>query len=238
MYSDARRAPFLLSSCCTRWMFPMDTDRFEPTSNSDESPEQIETPSPAKQLLRPLLQLAVIVWLSSILAAFLTHATDPESGTLPIVIESPPLPSEPVGFASEPRASKIYLRPPEPAGKTKLVRNRGRFFRFPAETGTASWYGYDHIGRQTAGGEWFDPEAMIAAHKDLPLGSVVRVHRLDTKQTAIVTIRDRGPYVEGRIIDLAREPAARLNLLGEGIAPCRIEVLRYPLPKTEIESSS
>ena len=65
---------------------------------------------------------------------------------------------------------------------------------------------------------------MTAAHKTLPMGTVVRVTRLDTNRSVVVTINDRGPYIDGRIIDLARKPARKLDLLDKGIAPCRVEV--------------
>ena len=97
------------------------------------------------------------------------------------------------------------------------------------EEGVVSWYGYDHIGRRTASMAWFNPERLTAAHKSLPLGSVVRVTRLDNGLSVRVTINDRGPYIEGRIIDLSRRAAKELDLIEKGIAPCRVEVLRPPL---------
>lgn len=93
------------------------------------------------------------------------------------------------------------------------------------EQGIVSWYDEPQM---TAAGQWFDPEAMTAAHKTLPLGTIVRVTRLDTLQSVVVTINDRGPYVRGRVIDVARRPARQLDLLRKGLAPCRIEVLRLP----------
>ena len=91
------------------------------------------------------------------------------------------------------------------------------------EQGIVSWYDEPQM---TAAGQWFDPEAMTTAHKTLPFGTVVLVTRLDTLHSVVVTINDRGPYIRGRIIDVARRPARKLDLLRQGIAPCRIEVLR------------
>lgn len=113
-----------------------------------------------------------------------------------------------------------------------MVANVGPGYAYPPEDGIVSWYGYDHIGRQTATGAWFNPEAMTAAHKTLPFGTIVRVTRMDTSQSIIVTINDRGPYVEGRIIDLSRRAAKNLDLLGTGVTRCRVEVLKYPLVET------
>ena len=94
-----------------------------------------------------------------------------------------------------------------------------------SEQGVASWY---EESQMTASGGWFNPEAMTAAHKTLPFGSIVRVTRLDTRESVVVQINDRGPFVEGRVIDLARKPARKLGMLAKGIAPCRVEVLSGP----------
>lgn len=94
-----------------------------------------------------------------------------------------------------------------------------------SEEGIVSFYGKS---RKTASGQKFDPNAMTAAHKSLPFGTIVQVTRLDTLQSVIVRITDRGPYIKGRIIDLATAPARLLNLTEKGITRCRIDVLRFP----------
>lgn len=93
------------------------------------------------------------------------------------------------------------------------------------QEGVVSWY---DESKWTAMGTRFDPEQMTAAHKTLPFGTLVRVTRLDTFHSVVVEINDRGPFIEGRIIDLARRPAREMELLIKGIAPCRVEVLRMP----------
>lgn len=93
------------------------------------------------------------------------------------------------------------------------------------ETGTASWYGRWHRGRRTASGERFNPNAMTAAHRSLPLGTVVRVTNLENHRFVRVRINDRGPYVDGRIIDLSAAAARRLGMEKDGIARVRIEVV-------------
>lgn len=80
--------------------------------------------------------------------------------------------------------------------------------------GMASWYGPGFHGRRTASGERFNQYAMTAAHKTLPLGSLVRVTSLETNQSIIVRINDRGPYRRGYIIDLSKGAARALHMGG------------------------
>jgi len=94
------------------------------------------------------------------------------------------------------------------------------------ETGLASWYGKAYNKRQTASGEAYDMYAMTAAHKTLPLGTVVRVKNLENGRKVNVRINDRGPYVIGRIIDLSRTAARKLGMRDHGTAQVLIEVLR------------
>jgi rare lipoprotein A (peptidoglycan hydrolase) len=91
--------------------------------------------------------------------------------------------------------------------------------------GTASYYGGEFRGRKTATGERFNPTAMTAAHKTLPLGSRVRVTNLRNGRSVEVTINDRGPYTRGRIIDLSKGAARKLDMLHSGTARVRLEVL-------------
>ena len=93
------------------------------------------------------------------------------------------------------------------------------------ETGIASWYGDQFAGKLTANGEIFDPELVTAAHKTLPMPSVVRVTNLDNGKSLVVKLNDRGPYVTGRIIDLSRAAARKLGFLDAGIAKVRVQIL-------------
>lgn len=90
------------------------------------------------------------------------------------------------------------------------------------EVGTASWYGYQHDGRPTANGEVFHSNSVSAAHKTLPLPSVVEVINLDNGKRIRVRLNDRGPFVAGRIIDLSQEAARRLGFERAGIARVRV----------------
>ena len=94
-----------------------------------------------------------------------------------------------------------------------------------AETGVGSWYGDEFAGKLTAKGEIFDPEKITAAHKSLPMPSVVRVTNLDNGRSLVVRVNDRGPFVAGRIIDLSRESARLLGFKDQGIAKVRVKLL-------------
>jgi rare lipoprotein A len=94
-----------------------------------------------------------------------------------------------------------------------------------SETGVASWYGPGFNGNRTASGEVFDQEAMTAAHKTLPFGTIVRVENRDNGQVTEVEINDRGPFVKDRIIDLSKGAARSLDMLGTGTARVRISVV-------------
>ena len=93
------------------------------------------------------------------------------------------------------------------------------------ETGIGSWYGDKFAGKLTANGEIFDPTFATAAHKTLPMPSVVRVTNLDNGKSLVVRVNDRGPFVAGRIIDLSREAARLIGYKENGIARVRVQLL-------------
>jgi rare lipoprotein A len=103
-----------------------------------------------------------------------------------------------------------------------------------AETGMASWYGEPYHGHFAANGELYDMEAMTAAHPTLPFNTVVRVVNLSNDRSVQVRIIDRGPYVDGRIIDVSRAAARSLGLLDSGMDRVRIEVLRAGDPAAPV----
>jgi rare lipoprotein A len=98
------------------------------------------------------------------------------------------------------------------------------------ETGIASWYGAPYHNRPGSDGKIYNMNAMTAAHRTLPLGSIVRVTNVKTGHSAIVRITDRGPFIEGRILDLSRAAATKVDVVRAGIAQVRLEVLQAPLP--------
>ncbi|MGN0905529.1 MAG: septal ring lytic transglycosylase RlpA family protein [Bullifex sp.] len=103
-----------------------------------------------------------------------------------------------------------------------------------AEDGIASWYTADRKGALTANGEVFDTSSLSAAHRSLTFGSIVRVTDRETGASVDVRINDRGPYAEGRIIDLTPEAARQLGIYEKGIAEVTLEVLSEPeTPETK-----
>jgi rare lipoprotein A len=98
------------------------------------------------------------------------------------------------------------------------------------ETGMASWYGAPYHNRRGSNGEIYDMHAMTAAHLTLPLGSIARITNIRTGSAAVVRITDRGPFVEGRIVDLSLAAAKALDVYSPGTAQVRLEVLQAPVP--------
>jgi rare lipoprotein A len=115
--------------------------------------------------------------------------------------------------------------PPAPAirtapGRPPLVR--------ATETGVASWYGHPYHGRAAANGEIYDMEKLTAAHRTLPFGAIVQVTNLANDKSVEVRITDRGPFIDGRIIDLSHAAAVALDIVGAGLARVRLDVLSLP----------
>jgi rare lipoprotein A len=95
------------------------------------------------------------------------------------------------------------------------------------QQGLASFYSDRLAGRRTAAGEPYDPRALTAAHRTLPFGSIVDVVRADGRHVT-VRINDRGPHVDGRVIDLSRRAAAEIGLVRDGVGPVTLRVLYVP----------
>ena len=93
------------------------------------------------------------------------------------------------------------------------------------ERGVASWYGPQFHGRLTSNGEVYDMHKMTAAHKLLPLGTWVEVTNLKNGKKAVVRVNDRGPFVDGRVIDLSKAAATQLGVIGPGTAPVEVRAL-------------
>jgi rare lipoprotein A (peptidoglycan hydrolase) len=103
---------------------------------------------------------------------------------------------------------------------------------FPSSTqfGVASWYGPGFQGLPMASGPPFDMNAMTCAHRELPLGTMVKVTDLLNSRSVVLHVTDRGPYVGGRVLDVSRAAAQYLGFRASGLAPVRIEVVSYPQP--------
>jgi rare lipoprotein A (peptidoglycan hydrolase) len=133
-------------------------------------------------------------------------------------LQEAPVPPPPVPQAREEAAPAPAPQAKEaatPAGKSETT-----------QTGTASWYGPGFDGKETASGATFDQHAMTAAHRTLPLGTEAKVTNLATGQSVQVTINDRGPYVQGRQLDLSKAAAKQIGLTTQGLAKVKIETKR------------
>ena len=97
----------------------------------------------------------------------------------------------------------------------------------PAQKGLASVYSEQLNGKKTASGERYDSSALTAAHRTLPLGAEIRVTNLDNGRSVRVRVNDRGPHVQGRIVDLSSRAAAALGMR-TGVARVRLEILNQP----------
>jgi len=151
------------------------------------------------------LAAALIAWT----AATGANAIAPQAGTA--------TPAAAQATASAPRVS--------PAPKLRLDLS-GR-----TRVGKASFYAKKFVGRKMADGTVMDPQRDNAASKTLPLGTTAKVTNLETGQSAVVTIRDRGPYVSGRIVDLTPSTAQKVGITRHaGVARVEVAPIAVPLP--------
>ncbi len=104
---------------------------------------------------------------------------------------------------------------------SRKKKSAGAFY----QTGEASYYSNKFHGRKTASGERYNRDALTAAHRTLPFGTMVRVTRQNTGKTVTVRINDRGPYKRGRIIDLSRAAALQIGLVADGVVQVGIEII-------------
>ena len=134
-------------------------------------------------------------------------------------------------------AAPSVEQPTEESSEARASKSSGEEFEVApdaqpllVETGIASWYGAPYHNRRGSNGEIYDMHAMTAAHRTLPLGSIVRVTCIANGNSAVVRITDRGPFIEGRIIDLSQAAAEKIGLVRKGTAQVRLEVLKTPQP--------
>lgn len=165
----------------------------------------------ARRLARPAFLLTCCLALAALLAG--------GCGKRPV----PPVPKGP--------AQKPTQRPYSVDGRTYHPIHSASGF---SETGDASWYGPGFVGKRTSNGERYDMEQMTAAHKILPMNTWVRVDNLKNGKSVVVRINDRGPFVDGRVIDLSKAAARKLGVIAHGTAPVRITALGYKAPGTGV----
>ena len=115
-----------------------------------------------------------------------------------------------------------------PARSSKKIRNGSKNVKHKKlMIGISSYYAEDFHGKLTANGEVYDMYGLTAAHKTLPLNTIVRVTNLDNEKSLILRINDRGPYVKGRILDCSYGAAKKLGFLANGTTQVRVEVIEW-----------
>ncbi len=127
------------------------------------------------------------------------------------------------GAASGPNSSEAAKVTKLPVVQTSTQKNH-RTRKKPYQVGTASWYGEQFQGKPTASGEPYDMRDFTAAHPSLPLGTYVRVTNLRNGRAVIVRINDRGPVVDGRIIDVSYNAARALGFRQRGLQRVRLDL--------------
>ncbi len=134
--------------------------------------------------------------------------------------------------------SSVQLQPPDQNEDTPQESRERSESRHVLEV-VASWYGHPYHGRRTANGELYDMNLLTAAHRSWRFHTLVRVTHLGNGRQVLVRINDRGPFVEGREIDLSREAARRLGMLEEGTAKVRLEIMTgvEPMPPSTVPTT-
>ena len=125
-------------------------------------------------------------------------------------------------------ATSSLMAGSRPATQAPYVIKNKRYYPIPSahgydEHGLASWYGPDFHGRRTSNGEIYDMHAMTAAHKTLPMNTMLLVKNLDNGRKTVVRVNDRGPFIRGRIIDLSYTAAQKIGAVAKGTA--RVQVI-------------
>jgi len=131
-------------------------------------------------------------------------------------------PSPPESDFSAPEPTVASVSVPANAPVDRKQQDEGSF----EQVGTASWYGRDFDGKKTASGEIYDSRALTAAHRSIPLGSVILVKNIENGKEVIVTVNDRGPYVSGRVLDVSEYASEVLGYKEQGLTTVGIRVLR------------
>ncbi len=135
---------------------------------------------------------------------------------------------------SETSASDTPDRPPNRPAASGRVPDGPRRWGDHYLRGLSSWYGRDFHGKKTANGEIFNMYKLTAAHRTLPLGTKARIWNVENGRSCIVIINDRGPFIEGRILDLSYAAALELEMALKGIAEIQIEILKLPDGSPEV----
>jgi rare lipoprotein A len=161
-----------------------------------------------------------VLWLGAlcVLGTGCATARGLSSASLPEVsMPTASLPQSPDTLRAVPSASRPPTPAPDPPPPSRP--------RSDVQVGRASWYGRAHQGKATASGEPYDRNAMTAAHRSLPLGTRIRVTNVDNGRSVVLRVNDRGPFIDGRILDVSQAAARALGAASAGLFTARIEVL-------------
>jgi rare lipoprotein A len=152
-------------------------------------------------------------------------------GGVSCAVAAEPLPVDAPGAKQE--AEKLDKLPPLSPAPAGRIDHSGR-----TEKGRASYYAGKFTNRKMADGRRMNPNSNVAASKTLPLGSVAKVTNLNNGKTATVKIEDRGPYVNGRVVDLAPKVAGELDLQKKGVVPVEVKPITLPHPDGQVKLGS
>jgi len=174
---------------------------------------------PLHRLTTPLLPVMFLAGCSSAPSRY-QHVQDftPEPITDVSTLQEPTPKLEPRSAMGNPASYKVL-------GKEYQVMDSAIGYK---ERGIASWYGMKFHGHRTSNGEIYDVYGFTAAHKTLPLPSYVKVTRIDNGRSVVVRVNDRGPFHDGRIIDLSYAAAVKLGINKQGTAEVEVEVVQPP----------
>lgn len=195
----------------------------KPRSQPPDAGRFVTRREPLAQRCRVFAAVVFSVLPLSFIGCASRRATAPTPA--PPIVESPS-PNESAGGANSSPASAAHPSPVNPSAAPGRRRPAGA--PVPegyVEEGNASWYGDPFNGRRASNGEVYDMHKLTAAHRTLPFNTMVRVTNLNNGKSTVVRITDRGPFVEGRIIDLSLAAAREIESVGPGVVPVRLEVL-------------
>ena len=182
-----------------------------------------------RQVLRTLPQLILI-------SAATALGTGCRHKASPVAVAPPPALAPPAPVSSAPTSGPVSnssAPAPVPAGVADSQADADFVGSHPviySEEGMASWYGPPYDKRRGANGEIFNKDALTAAHRTLPMNSLIKVTNLSTGQSAILRITDRGPFVPDRMLDLSLASAKAIGVWRPGVARVRVEVFAAPSP--------
>lgn len=174
-----------------------------------------------------MIELCVPFMRRILVSILLAGMVSSMTGCAGVKIVHLPIPVPTFGLGKKTDKPKTERRSAPPADVDVTMREEADFevVEKGRAGGLASWYGNPHHGKRTASGEKFNMYAMTAAHRTLPFDTRVRVYNIENGKSAVVRINDRGPFLKGRIIDVSRAAAKKLDFVNDGIAQVEIEVV-------------